>query len=173
MISAPTSAMCLLVWRSNVRVLEYAVSDNRSRSTIRIPENFSTANLVWHRADPTASEIVVETISIDELVESGHIETLTFVKIDVEGAEGQVLAGMRKMLVGAQPYSSWSAPMQGAKKLGIFYVNSAASVIRRLQEGESMSLGNTVILISPGCHHQAEIDRFNPVMDLFGVEGST
>ena len=70
----------------NVRVLEYAVSDNRSRSTIRIPENFSTASL-----------------SIDELVESGHIETPTFVKIDVEGAEGQVLAGMRKMLVGAQP----------------------------------------------------------------------
>ena len=36
-----------------------------------------------------------------------------------------------------------------------------------------MSLENTVILISPGCHHEAEIDRFNPVMDLFGVEGST
>jgi FkbM family methyltransferase len=87
----------------NVRVLEYAVSDNRFQSTIRILENLSTASLVWHRTDPTASEIVVETISIDELVESGHIETPTFVKIDVEGAEGQVLAGMRKTLVGAHP----------------------------------------------------------------------
>jgi FkbM family methyltransferase len=88
---------------TNVRLLEFAASDRAGEAVIRVAENWSTASLVWHRNNPTASEIRIRTVSIDELVATGELSYPKFVKIDVEGAEGAVLEGMSHTLAAARP----------------------------------------------------------------------
>ena len=88
---------------ANVQLLEFAASDKRGEAVIRFAENLAMASLIWHRNDPSATEVTVKTVSIDELVESGDLSNPSFIKIDVEGAEGNVLLGMRRALAAARP----------------------------------------------------------------------
>ncbi len=70
---------------------------------IRLAENPSTASLIWHRDNPSATEISIRTVSIDELVDSADLPRATFVKIDVEGAEAAALRGMRGTIAAVRP----------------------------------------------------------------------
>ena len=88
---------------TNVRLLEFAASDQRGEAVIRIAENLSTASLVWHRKNPAAIQLIIRTVQIDQLVESGNLGYPKFVKIDVEGAEGSVLKGMQRTVAAAMP----------------------------------------------------------------------
>jgi FkbM family methyltransferase len=88
---------------TNVQLLEFAASDRRGDAVIRFAGNLSTASLVWHRSDPSATQLAIKTVSVDELVESGDLRNPSFIKIDVEGAEGNVLLGMRRTLATAKP----------------------------------------------------------------------
>lgn len=87
----------------NVRLMEVAASDRSGKETMRIAENLATASLLWHRNNPSATEVTVGTEPIDDLVDSGELRRPTFVKIDVEGAEGLVLQGMRRTIAAAKP----------------------------------------------------------------------
>ncbi len=87
----------------NIELLAFAASDRCGEAVIRIAENLSTASLIWHRNNPSATEISIRTVAIDEMVESGELGSPTFVKIDVEGAEGSVLRGMRRTVAAAKP----------------------------------------------------------------------
>jgi FkbM family methyltransferase len=88
---------------TNIQVLAVAASDRCGEAVIRIAENFSTASMTWHRNNPSAIELVIKTVTIDELVQAGDLCGPKFVKIDVEGAEGQVLQGMRRTVAAAKP----------------------------------------------------------------------
>ncbi|HEY1270534.1 MAG TPA: FkbM family methyltransferase [Terriglobales bacterium] len=88
---------------TNVRILEVAVSDKCGEASIRVAENDAMASLVWHRDNPSAAKMMIRTMAIDDFVETSQIPVPKFVKIDVEGAEGQVLLGMRHTLVKARP----------------------------------------------------------------------
>ena len=88
---------------ANVRLFDVAASERRGEAVIRMTENSSTASLVWHRNDPSATELIIRTVSVDELVEAGEFGYPKFVKIDVEGAEGAVLQGMRRTIAAAKP----------------------------------------------------------------------
>jgi FkbM family methyltransferase len=87
----------------NVRLLECAASDRAGDAVIRLVENSATASLVWHRNNPAATEFSIHTVAVDELVERGELAHPSFVKIDVEGAEGFVLQGMQRTIAAARP----------------------------------------------------------------------
>ncbi len=88
---------------TNVQLLNLAASDKSGEAVIRMTENLATASLVWHRNEPSATELRVRTAAIDELVNAGEFGLPGFVKIDVEGAEGNVLQGMRRTIAAARP----------------------------------------------------------------------
>jgi len=88
---------------TNVRLLDAAASDAAGEAVIRIAGNLSTASLVWHQNNPSATELRIRTVCIDELVDAGQLASPKFAKIDVEGAEGAVLQGMRRTLASARP----------------------------------------------------------------------
>ncbi len=79
----------------NIRLLELAASDKSGEAVIRLAENLATASMVWHRNNPAATELSIKTVAVDDLVAAGDLAYPAFVKIDVEGAEGSVLLGMR------------------------------------------------------------------------------
>jgi FkbM family methyltransferase len=87
----------------NIRVLELAASDQSGKAVIRFAENLYTASMVWHRNNPSATELSIQTVAVDDLVATGDLAYPTFVKIDVEGAEGAALLGMRRTLAGSNP----------------------------------------------------------------------
>lgn len=87
----------------NVELFEFAASNRAGEAVLRLLENPSTASLVWHRDNPSALEVTIRTISIDDLVEAGKLPHPRFVKIDVEGAEGKVVEGMRRTIAAAKP----------------------------------------------------------------------
>lgn len=51
----------------------------------------------------TYQEISVQTITLDRYVEKNNIDRIDFIKIDVEGAEGLVIEGMKKLLIEQNP----------------------------------------------------------------------
>jgi FkbM family methyltransferase len=87
----------------NIRVLDVAASDRHGEAVIRVSDNLSMASLIWHKGDPSAVELVIRTVAIDDLVQSGKLGEPTFVKIDVEGAEGLALQGMVRTVAKARP----------------------------------------------------------------------
>ena len=88
---------------ANVEIIERAASDRTGEALIRMSDNLAMASLVWHQRDSLAIEVAIRTVAIDELVQEGRLSAPKFVKLDVEGAEGVALLGMRNILIGAKP----------------------------------------------------------------------
>jgi len=87
----------------NIQVFDVAASDRQGEAVIRIADNHSMASLIWHKNVPSAVELVIKTVAIDDLVSAGELPAPSFVKIDVEGGEGLVLLGMRGTISAAKP----------------------------------------------------------------------
>ncbi|MBI4500793.1 MAG: FkbM family methyltransferase [Gemmatimonadetes bacterium] len=77
--------------RTNIKVEQYALG--MGRSTIRLRDK-SNASVAWR---PTRKDVIVEVISLDEYAAQAGLYP-TFVKIDVEGYEQQVIEGASKVL---------------------------------------------------------------------------
>lgn len=76
---------------NNVRAFKYAVSDKNGKKTF----DLSRLSFAHTKSFDT---IVVNTVSIDSFLHSLSIEDVDLVKIDVEGAELEVLRGMKRIL---------------------------------------------------------------------------
>jgi FkbM family methyltransferase len=91
-----------------------ALSDKAGKANFHVAGNSESSSLFpmmpsHEAADPTSrviSTIVVETARLDDLIERLGLQGPAFLKIDVQGAEGLVLAGatnaLRDQVVGVQ-----------------------------------------------------------------------
>jgi hypothetical protein len=60
------------------------------------------ASINWHKVDPDVIEITVKTISLDTFCSMRALEP-NFVKIDVEGADGEVITGFQHTIGRCRP----------------------------------------------------------------------
>lgn len=88
-------------WKS-IKVLPYAVGSISGKGTLYLPESEQGASLLRHNPDMVErfgyenlhivrKEIPVETVTLDNLHESGILPNVDYLKIDIEGAELDVL----------------------------------------------------------------------------------
>jgi len=84
----------------NVEVLNMAVTDRDSKGTFYVRPDKDTHSVF--REAPGSSplkvqhEVVVDAVSVDRLLREGKIQQPDFIKIDAEGAELQIIAGMKE-----------------------------------------------------------------------------
>jgi FkbM family methyltransferase len=83
----------------NIKVLQVACSNESGMSELLLAHHIGGAVLKNVGVPPDlAGSLIVETVSIDTLVEDRQIKPPRFIKIDVEGAEMEVLQGMQRVL---------------------------------------------------------------------------
>jgi FkbM family methyltransferase len=92
-------------------VHQVAASDGSGVATMKISPKSSGTSTLEPRPWPTYREIEVETSRIDDFVQPGHRRCLF--KIDVEGHEGAVLAGMAETLAGCERWFGLIEHRQG------------------------------------------------------------
>jgi FkbM family methyltransferase len=88
----------------NIEVICAAVADGPGWGRLQLVDDQSWSKLVQFGEHPFTERVIdVECVSIDALVSDGRVPPPTVVKIDVEGAELDVLAGMRETIAIHQP----------------------------------------------------------------------
>ena len=89
---------------SQIEVIEKAVSHRSGEGQLLLAEYSGGHALATADAPPDlAGEVTVDLVSIDDLIAQNKIEPPNFVKVDVEGAELDVLQGMRETIKTHQP----------------------------------------------------------------------
>ena len=89
---------------AHLEVVENAAGRAAGRDRLLLVEDLSWSHLEsrgWHPR--TTDTLEIEVVAIDDLVAAGRIRPPQLVKIDVEGAEVDVLAGMRKTIEEHRP----------------------------------------------------------------------
>lgn len=95
-------------WRS-ARVLPYAVGGRVGKATLFVPPSHEAGSLLHHNPDMleqfgydhlhgTPTEIMVNTVTLDHLSAHGEVQSVDYLKLDVEGAELDVLKGALTLL---------------------------------------------------------------------------
>ena len=89
---------------NQIEVIEKAVSNTSGTGEFLLAKYSGGHALATADAPPDlAGKVTVDLVSIDDLIASGQIEPPNFVKIDVEGAELDVLKGMTQTIKTYQP----------------------------------------------------------------------
>lgn len=90
----------------NVVVVERAAASSTGTAELMISSWSAFHALAVDGVDPphgSRSRITVETVTLDDFVAAGDIRSPDLVKIDVEGAELQVIKGMSEMILATKP----------------------------------------------------------------------
>jgi FkbM family methyltransferase len=81
-----------------IEIIEKALWNTREEITLSTPDLPGTRGLSSITKDMSGRDMIVEGITGDELVNSGRIPQPNIIKIDVEGAESQVIDGLRNTI---------------------------------------------------------------------------
>lgn len=94
----------------NIKVQPYALSDKSGYADLAMSSEWDVANTINPDAENTVLDVVgyktyskIETITIDEFVEKQGLQSVDFIKADIEGAERLMLAGAQKTLASFGP----------------------------------------------------------------------
>jgi FkbM family methyltransferase len=102
--AAAIRASAALNGLENLEVIEKAAGRAAGRDRLLLVEDLSWSHLEsqgWHPR--TVDTVEIEIVTIDDLVADGRLRPPQLVKIDVEGAEVDVLAGMRTTIEQHRP----------------------------------------------------------------------
>lgn len=105
---------------SNVFVHDVAVSDRNGEARFSIADS----NAMGHLAE--SGELAVRTVALDDFALNDGQRTPTCLKIDVEGAEGQVLRGAARLLRTARPLVFLATHGRAAHEESIALLRDAA-----------------------------------------------
>lgn len=89
-----------------VKAEQYAVSENNGETTFYVHDTseISNANTSVAHNDTGVKPIRVTTISLDSLLNNNDLKNLSFIKIDAEGAELEILKGAEEVIAKYKPY---------------------------------------------------------------------
>lgn len=83
----------------NIKVLELAVSDAAGTADFGLGPNASMGSI----GAKGGQTVTVETVSLDDLIESGNLPAPDVIKCDIEGGEFAALLGLRRTLGRSSP----------------------------------------------------------------------
>lgn len=137
----------------NVSVHPYALSDSRGVATLSYQPGFSGGAFISDHVQEYETEVVT-TMPLDEWVDEAGLDRLDLIKLDVEGAELQVLAGAQRtlarfrstldLIVECNPIALQRLHGKTAADLyvtlrslysGVFHVRDKGGIVRILSQG--------------------------------------
>ena len=89
----------------NITLVSKALSDKVETVTFRIPDsksNHSVASMMWHKSNKNTIAFKLQTYVLDDMHEYKDLSP-SVIKIDVEGAEGKVVLGMKNLISRCRP----------------------------------------------------------------------
>jgi FkbM family methyltransferase len=83
---------------SNIKVVQGALSNNDDPVPLFLNSDNKGDHRIWEASGESRTKITVKATTLDRYLEENAL-TPSFIKIDVQGAEGQVLEGMKETLI--------------------------------------------------------------------------
>src|ERR1043166_1571170 len=87
---------------SNIKVIQTALSDSDAPVSLFLNSDNKGDHRIWNNDDESRKRIHVSATTLDQYLKKTG-KTPSFIKIDVQGAEGRVLEGMKETLARSGP----------------------------------------------------------------------
>ena len=141
----------------NVTVVPAAVADVEGEMTLQL-SSFNTGDHRLYRGQPKSGGVPVQVVTVDGYCESAGIDAVDLVKIDVQGAEANVLAGMSAMISQSpgmriiMEYTPWMLRAAGAEPSSLLSdLDQAGFDLFILDEAGANSIPATPAQIDEAC----------------------
>lgn len=128
----------------NVTVYQTAVSGRTGLASFFAGPSGSTGTIIETQPNPTKTSYYVPVVSLDELIEKHDMSVPDIIKMDVEGAESDVLLGARSLMDKKGP--TWFISLHSEKqKEKCRHILEQFSYDLFLLNGEKKQLGKRIV----------------------------